>query len=247
MFTSRIKLVYERRDRFVVQAWPLSVKYFFVVSLALISVGCATKQTFWERPGASSNDFHMDNAECNARALSAPVNMFGFALIKNQCLQGKGWYLVERDVSVASSPKPVMDLSNRELQSDLQRARGSYDSEVKGACSRLDMSVIMTLTSCFSNGISLEQMASTEKLHPRYRDSFLAWRSKVYSSTRTLADAEAKFGGASGGRVAAHMLGQFLADSEKNDLSLIDGDITWGSYNRRRKEITERLLQELRQ
>jgi len=70
-----------------------------IASAALLMVGCATKQSFWEKPGATVQDFNMDRAECNARALSVPgVTMFGFALIQNQCLQGKGWYIVEREV-----------------------------------------------------------------------------------------------------------------------------------------------------
>ena len=65
----------------------------------LLLGGCASKQSFWEKPGATVQDFNMDRAECNARALSVPgVTMFGLALIQNQCLQGKGWYIVEREV-----------------------------------------------------------------------------------------------------------------------------------------------------
>ncbi len=65
----------------------------------LLLGGCASKQSFWEKPGATVQDFNMDRAECNARALSVPgVTLFGLALIQNQCLQGKGWYIVEREV-----------------------------------------------------------------------------------------------------------------------------------------------------
>jgi hypothetical protein len=59
--------------------------------------GCATKQTYWEKPGANNNDFNLDRAQCNVQGLTVPgVTLMGLAMIQNQCLQGKGWYLVER-------------------------------------------------------------------------------------------------------------------------------------------------------
>ncbi len=103
------------------------------------------------------------------------------------------------------------------------------------------MTFIMTMTSCFVNGITLEQMTSNEKLHPRYRDVFVAWRSKVYSATRALAKAESGFGGDSGAEIAIRLTGMFLTENERNDLELYDGNITWGAYNRKRKELAKQL------
>ncbi len=44
--------------------------------------------------GASSQEFEMDKAQCNAQALSVPnITIPMLALIQNQCLRGKGWNL----------------------------------------------------------------------------------------------------------------------------------------------------------
>jgi hypothetical protein len=59
---------------------------------------CASQTvTYWEKQGASSQDFNVDQAQCNAQAFSIPnANYMQVAIVQNQCLRGKGWYLVER-------------------------------------------------------------------------------------------------------------------------------------------------------
>lgn len=68
------------------------------VMLALVA--CAAKtQTFWEKQGASQQDFYMDQAQCNAQAFGiSNGNYMQIAIVQNQCLRGKGWYLVERPI-----------------------------------------------------------------------------------------------------------------------------------------------------
>ena len=63
-------------------------------------IGCAAKtQTFWEKQGASQQDFYMDQAQCNAQAFGiSNGNYMQIAIVQNQCLRGKGWYLVERQI-----------------------------------------------------------------------------------------------------------------------------------------------------
>jgi hypothetical protein len=70
------------------------IKYICLPTIASL-VACATP-THWEKSGATWQDFNIDKAQCNAQAFSVPnVTMMGVAIIQNQCLQGKGWYLVE--------------------------------------------------------------------------------------------------------------------------------------------------------
>lgn len=63
-------------------------------------LGCATTQTVWVKPGATQNDFSMDHAQCSAQAFSVPnAPLMQVAIIQNQCLRGKGWYLEERPIN----------------------------------------------------------------------------------------------------------------------------------------------------
>jgi hypothetical protein len=69
---------------------------------ALLLSGCAmapTKKTYWEKPGATQADFNADIGFCRAQAFSVPGalnNLAQAAIVQSSCMQGKGWYLVER-------------------------------------------------------------------------------------------------------------------------------------------------------
>jgi hypothetical protein len=66
------------------------------ILFVLLLSGCATER-YWEKPGASSSEFEMDRAQCQAQALStAGMYMMQMALVLNACMRGKGWYIVER-------------------------------------------------------------------------------------------------------------------------------------------------------
>lgn len=64
--------------------------------LVLLLVGCAT-ETYWEKPGASAQQFEMDRGQCQAQAFGAPgMYTMQVAMIYNACMRGRGWYQVEK-------------------------------------------------------------------------------------------------------------------------------------------------------
>lgn len=75
------------------------MKNILLVSVILLA-GCAPKtETFWEKSGASQQDFYQDKGQCDAQAFSvASGNLMQIAIVQNGCMRGKGWYLVERRV-----------------------------------------------------------------------------------------------------------------------------------------------------
>lgn len=57
-------------------------------------LGCATQQNYWVKQGASNEEFEMDKGQCTAQAFSIPnATLMQIAIVQNQCLRGKGWYL----------------------------------------------------------------------------------------------------------------------------------------------------------
>lgn len=72
------------------------MRYLLVL---LIVTGCATKQTYWEKPGASNEEFNRDMGTCRAQAFGVPGatnNLMQVAIVQSTCMNGKGWYTVER-------------------------------------------------------------------------------------------------------------------------------------------------------
>ena len=69
-------------------------KVSILITTAVLMAGCAPQQNYWVKPGASSEDFEMDKGQCNAQAFSIPnATLVQIAIVQNQCLKGKGWYL----------------------------------------------------------------------------------------------------------------------------------------------------------
>lgn len=73
------------------------MKYLLV---ALLLAGCAAKKmAYWEKPGSNAQDFNQDMGQCRAQAFGVPGamnNLMQVAMVQNACMQGKGWYTVER-------------------------------------------------------------------------------------------------------------------------------------------------------
>lgn len=70
----------------------------YVILLALLA-GCATKQTYWEKPGSTQQDFNADIGACRAQAFSVPGamnNLMQVAIVQSTCMQSKGWYTIEK-------------------------------------------------------------------------------------------------------------------------------------------------------
>lgn len=96
--------------------------------VVLLLVGCATTERVWERPGASQQDFFMDRGQCQAQSFGAPgLNTFQVALIFNSCMQGKGWYTVERPIQQASQAVPRGSADYDICLDDAQRSTGTTD------------------------------------------------------------------------------------------------------------------------
>ncbi len=66
-----------------------------IFSLLSLLMGCA--QNYWIKNGASSQEFEIDKAQCNAQAFSIPnATLIQIAIVQNQCLRGRGWNLETR-------------------------------------------------------------------------------------------------------------------------------------------------------
>lgn len=221
-----------------------------LLALVILSAitGCSSRQTFWEKPGASARDFEMDRADCNSRAFAAPVNMYGFALIWNQCMQGKGWGLVERETRPNRIEMPSKASSEEDkTHPALRGARLTYDATVTQSCGRLDMVTIIEKTACLDSKISESQIDLREPFHPRYRNSFRKWRATLYEALESLTEAERQFGGEAGRRWSDYIVDQYLPKAKDNDARLELGDIDWGKYNLKRRGLSADLQRELGQ
>lgn len=67
------------------------------ITISLVLAACATaKNSHWEKPGASNQEFNMDAGQCRAQAFSIPnAPATQIAIVYGSCMNGKGWYLAQ--------------------------------------------------------------------------------------------------------------------------------------------------------
>ena len=63
--------------------------------VALLLVGCATKQPVWTKPGSTQQEFNMATGQCRAQALSLYGGMQQKVMVFDACMNGQGWQLTE--------------------------------------------------------------------------------------------------------------------------------------------------------
>ena len=74
-----------------------AARLFLPVCLAGFVSGCQTTPNwYWEKHGASQQDFYVDSGQCRAQAASVPgMALLQVVIVYESCLAGKGWYKVQ--------------------------------------------------------------------------------------------------------------------------------------------------------
>jgi len=202
--------------------------------IAVFLSGCATQpQSVWTKQGASGQDFEIDRAQCNAQAFAGGYgNMWTIAIIQNQCLQGKGWYLTDAISANAS---------NNQLAAERNEMRRQGDE----LCANTKFSVIFEKTPCLPTNIDFKHMTDETRITSIQKSVFIQWREIVGQRHEKIVEFETRLNGAAGRKVADIFMSAKIED-DKNNLDLYNGKITWGQYNAGRKEISSKVAQLLK-
>jgi hypothetical protein len=198
-------------------------------------IGCATQnESVWFKSGASAQEFEMDRGQCNAQAFSlANGNIYQIAIIQNQCLQGKGWQI-----------KNSKHIANANLNLNNAREKARKDAEER--CSIPEFAVIYIKTPCFSDQIDFKHMADETTITADQKQVFVKWREDVDKSYEKDNEIEIRLNENVGKKIVDRFQSIFKPESDKNNLDLYTGNITWGQYNRRRKEIYLKFIDSLK-
>ena len=146
-----------------------------LIVIAVFLTGCATQpQSVWTKQGASAQDFNIDRAQCNAQAFAGGYgNMWSIAIIQNQCLQGKGWYLT--DAASAST-------SNNELSAERDANRRKGEER----CADPKFSVIYEKTPCLSTNIYFKYMTDDTRITSAQKIVFVQLRESFSQSSEKI-------------------------------------------------------------
>lgn len=68
------------------------MKSLLLLMAAAISFGCAQKEVRWNKPGATQQEFSMDQGQCRAQAFAVPLtSLVQRVVIYEACMQGRGY------------------------------------------------------------------------------------------------------------------------------------------------------------
>lgn len=218
-----------------------------VVILVLTAVaflsGCAQQ---WTKPGLSQDEFQRDRYTClqgsQQSQSSFVIGQFtaGGAsgmqtndMLFRACMSSKGYSIQTVDTSgKVINQSPVM-VRSAQAQTDMQAL-------VQTTCTNPEYAAYFEMTPCLVKDIQFQHLANETKITPTQKEVFIKARAALDALNRQQLDNLRQYGGDSG-RSNASKIERVQPLNDQNNLDLYNGQITWGTYSKRRREIVAQM------
>lgn len=200
--------------------------------------GCAKT---WVKPGSTEAEFNKDKYEClqqsQQQVSGFAFNAYGGAGGSQQktndglftsCMNARGYSLQNQNQvkeNAASNSSAYQAITEKLKQDSAFR------------CTNSDYAAIYAKTACKAEDISIEQMSDKSKITQTQKTNFSALRTSIDASLREGIDRDRKYGGSKGVKVGNYVESVYMPKLEKLNLDLYNGKITWGEYNKSRKDL----------
>lgn len=213
-----------------------------VVLLLLAISGCA--QNVWFKQNASNGDFERDRFEClkqsQQRVGAAQVNAYGGSAVNtvatndglfSSCMGSKDWRLQNKDAT-----QNLLAQSNAN-QTDLKQKLDQISANLILMCRDSELSEYYKKTACKAPDVTFEQLTDKTNITSSQKIDLLKQRARVALLDKEQVAAQALRGSA-GQKIIDVLRNYTDPNNDQNNLELYNGQVTWGEYNKRRKEIS---------
>jgi hypothetical protein len=241
------------RLKAIIKTYMMPIVFVFMVGLIL---SCAANKVWTKPTSFTQEEFARDKYEClqqsQQQSGSAFVNQsFGFAdsgSVTNQnlfitCMNAKGWSLMDKN-----NLQTTVDQNSTEFK----QKKAIYDDTMKkftekhkAICAKPEYAQIVIKTSCNAKDITFEQIADNTKITPEQKTILPKYRTEVdavskerYEYMHTLTSSK--------DRRLVDYLESLQSEVDKYNLDLLNGLITWGEYNQRRKDQHVKSMSEIK-
>lgn len=215
---------------------------FVVTAISVLGLlGCA--QNLWIKQNSTQGEFERDKYNClqqsQQRVGIAQVNAYGGTatntvqtndMLFSSCMNSKGWSLQNKDLVEAQASQ------NQVRNNEIKQRFDQISSDILAMCGREELKDYYKKTACKAPDISFEQIADTTKITSLQKTSLIKQREHVASLEKAQDDVQ-RLRGEAGQKVISIAINFIRPENEKNNLDLYNGKITWGEYNKKRKEI----------
>jgi len=233
------------------ESMKVMLKSISVMVGVFIITGCA--QNIWFKQNAGQGEFERDRYSClqqsQQRVGSAQVNAYGGSAVNtvatnemlySTCMGAKGWSLQNKEIVMAQAAQ------NQAKNEDLRRQNDQITANAMATCNKEELKEYYKKTACRTSEISFEQIADTTKITEMQKAALVKQRQEV-ALIEKKQDVLQRQRGAAGQKIISIAKNYLRPENEKNNLDLYSGKITWGDYNKRRKEIYIETQNKLRQ
>ncbi|HUJ79226.1 MAG TPA: hypothetical protein VLY45_02795 [Nitrospiria bacterium] len=228
---------------------PLLIGVHISVLLLFVLSGCAPK--VWYKPHATVSDLDKDEYECLQQAQresGEPAVHYhgGFAkerVITNwdvfqSCMTAKGWSLHDRDALQDLFAQSTEEF--QQAQSVLPAALKAFDDKKRVLCSQPEFAALFAKTPCQVKEITFQLMADGSSITQDQRPLLIRYRTEMEALYKALAN-ELRAHGTDIDAQYANYIVSLQGDVDNVYLDLLNGKITWGEFNQRRKELAAKL------
>lgn len=218
-----------------------TLRFLSVMVGVLTVAGCA--QNLWIKPNAGQGEFERDRYAClqqsQQRVGAAQVNAYGGSAVNtvatndmlfSTCMGSKGWSLQNKEVVQAQAAQ------NQARNDDLKRQNDQIVANVIAMCNKDGLKEYYKKSACRAPDISFEQIVDTTKITAAQKAALVKQQGDVALIEKEQ-DSIQRQRGEPGLKIISVATNFFRPENEKNNLDLYNGKITWGEYNKRRKEI----------
>jgi hypothetical protein len=207
-------------------------KYALLIACSVTLAACAQQQQdYWQKPGASVDEFGSDRELCMERARQpsshAYVNQSDGADLFGACMTARGWHLVSvTDAKAYSNALSAVNAAQLQL------------------CTRADLLPIFAKKMpCQAKQATAEQLSDRAKISKAEKPAFMKWRILTEENIQKAAATHQQYNRQTGDNVAS-LIKKNEEASTKFAEQLYDGRISWGEYNKGRMELGLRTEQE---
>lgn len=209
---------------------PLLVAFFCILTLS----GCAQPKT-WLKPGAGVDEFNQARYACLQQGQqpyseaylgryggSASGGMTTNPALFSACMEAGGWALVDN----VPASSPAFAAAIKEINED-----------GRALCRNPDLYAYYSWSQCRAREVTAEQLADRRKVTPGEKSAFNKANAESDALNARIIAAHRQYNEKSGSAIAAN-IEQLMVASKRNRQEYIEGRITRGEYNKRRRDIT---------
>lgn len=225
----------------------------FISSLLFLLIGCTPPpKMLFDKPGLTIEEFNRDKYECvqQSRVEWSGGGSGGLGVVmifsaKSQadkqateffkmCMEARGYTAREVD----------NEEFERQQNSPIKTPLNEIVKDLNKLCNREDYKLIFVKSACKPNDITFEQLTDKTMISEVDKTVFSKYRSELQDLNNRLQEAIRTYGGPKETEEGL-VLDRTHLQIDKSALDLFAGKITWGEYNKYRKEIYRTEMEEL--